>query len=93
MEALIMTDKCRVPRVRISCVLHAVFPPLGRSLALRTFGAVHDDLLLLRDGRLPVADLVGVLVLGDDLGEKVDVADGQPERVRSTTRSLFESLH
>ena len=64
-----------------------------RTLARLTFGAVHDDLLLLRDGRLPVADLVGVLVLGDDLGEKVDVADGQPERVRSATRSLFESLH
>ena len=58
-----------------------------------TFRAVHDDLLLLRDGRLPVANLVGVLVLGDDLGEKVYVADGQPERVRSTTWPLFESLH
>lgn len=40
---------------------------------------MHDNLLLLRYGRLPVAHLVGVLVLGDDLGQEVDVADGQPE--------------
>ena len=44
-----------------------------------TFCAVHDDLLLLRGGRLAAAArLVGVLVLRDDLRQEVDVPDRQP---------------
>ena len=44
-----------------------------------TFRAVHDDLLLLRRGRLAAAArLVGVLVLRDDLRQEVDVPDRQP---------------
>ena len=44
-----------------------------------TFRAVHDDLLLLRGGRLAAAArLVGVLVLRDDLRQEVDVPDRQP---------------